>query len=155
MSFLLSLDNTSSDYSKIIEIIPRYEKFVQEAEPMFDIEGKRLEEVMRSLPQNQARYDQALQDMKGLEEWLNTVRDRLTAKFWKKYTEHYSRALSTKDIQSYIAGEKEILELNQVTIEVALIKNNLAAIVEALKQMGWMLGHVTKLRVAELQDAIL
>ncbi len=155
MSFLLTLDNTSSDYSKIVDILPRYEALIGEAEPIFQIEGKRLEEVMRTLPHYQSRYDQAYQDMKALEEWIGTVRDRITSRLWKKYNEHYSRALSTKDIQSYIAGEKDILEINQVVTEVSLIKNNLFAIVEALKQMGWMLGHVTKLRVAELQDATL
>lgn len=155
MSFLLTLDNTSNDYSRIIDILPRYEKLIEEAKPIFAIEGKRLEEVMRTIPHHQSRYEQAYHDMKALEEWLTTVRDRITSKLWKKYNEHYSRALSTKDIQSYIAGEKEMLELNQVVTEVSLLKNNLYAIADAIKQMGWMMGHVTKLRVAELQDVIL
>lgn len=155
MSFLLSLDDSSTDYSKVIELIPRYEQKVKDAEPIFKIEGKRLEEVMRTLPHYQSSYDQSYQDMKALEEWLNNLKEKMNARHWKKYNEHYSRTLSTRDIQSYIAGEKDIVEINQVIIEVSLIKNNLFAIVESLKQMGWMVGNITKLRISEMQDAIL
>lgn len=155
MTFILSLDANSPDYSAIIDLIPRYERKVKEAEPIFQMEGRRLEEVMRTLPHYQSSYDQAYQDMKALEEWLNNVKDKINSKYWRKYNEHYTRALSTKDIQSYISGEKEIVEINQVLTEVSLIRNNLLSIVEALKQMGWMVGNITKLRIAEMQDAIL
>ena len=86
---------------------------------------------------------------------MNNLQDKATASAWRKFNEGYSRQLSTRDIQAYVAGEKEIVELNQIQIEVKLHKDQLASIVEALKQLGWMLSHITKLRVAELQDAIL
>lgn len=153
MSFLLSLDE-----NRLPEIIPILEKFEARAlasEPIFQLEFKRIEEVARTLPHNQSNFDQAYQELKALEEWLNNIKEKKIAKLWKKYTEGYSRALSTKDIQAYVGGEKEIVDLNQIIIEVSLLKNKYLSIVEALKQMGWMLGHITKLRVAEMQDAIL
>lgn len=153
MSFILTLDEEK--LADIIPLLPKYEAAIQSAENIFKLEGKRLEEIARTLPHHQSSYDQRYQEMKAVEEWLNTIKDKKTAKLWKKYLEGYSRQLSTRDIQAYISGEKEIVELNQILVEVALLKNNLAAIVEALKQMGWMIGHVTKLRVAEMQDAIL
>ena len=155
MTFLLSLDEDSTDYSKVVELLPRYEQKIKEAEPIFKLDGRRLEEIMRTLPHYQANYDQAYQDMKSLEEWLNVVKDRINAKYWRKYNENYSRALSTKDIQSYIAGEKEIVQINQVLTEVGLIKSHLFSIVESVKQLGWMVGNITKLRVSEMQDATL
>jgi hypothetical protein len=93
--------------------------------------------------------------MKALEDWVNNIKEKKTAKLWKKYNEGYQKALSARDIQAYIAGEKDIVETNQIIIEVLLIKNQLNAIVEALKNLGWMVGHITKIRVAELQETIL
>lgn len=153
MSFLLSLEMDKLE--EILDVLPKYEQKVKDAEPIFKLDGKRLEDVMRTLPQYQTDYDQSYQDMKALEEWLATVKEKLTARYWKKYLEGYPKQLATRDIQAYIAGEKEIVEINQIMIEVTLIKNHLASIVESLKQMGWMMGHVTKLRVSELQDVIL
>lgn len=152
MSFILTLDDTK--LAELIELLPRYEQKIADAEPIFKLEGRRLEEIIRSLPHYQANYDQSLQEIKAVDAWLETIKEKVTAKLWRKYLEGYARALSTRDIQAYIAGEKEIVELNQIGIEVTLLKNKLEAIVEALKQMGWMMGHVTKLRVSEMQDAI-
>ena len=153
MSFLLLLEEDKID--DILEKLPVYEDKVKAAEPIFKLEGRRLEEIARTLPYYQSSYDQSYQELKALEDWLNNIKEKKTAKYWKKYLEGYQRTLTSRDIQAYIAGEKEIVELNQIIIEVTLLKNHLSAIVEAIKQLGWMLGHVTKLRVAEMQDAIL
>lgn len=153
MSFLLELEIDKLE--KIFDVLPKYEKQVEDAAPIFKIEGMRLEEVIRTLPHYQSSYDQSYQEMKALDEWVANVKDKLTARYWKKYIEGYPKALSTRDVQAYIAGEKEIVEINQIAIEVTLVKNKLLSIVEALKQLGWMVGHVTKLRVAELQETIL
>jgi hypothetical protein len=153
MSFLLTLDEEKME--EIIDLLPKYEQRIQAAEPLFKLEGRRLEEIIRTLPHNLASYDESYQQLKALEEWINNIKEKKVGKLWKKYNEGYSRTLSTRDIQAYIASEKEIVELNQIIIEVTLLKNNLLSIVEALKQLGWMLSHITKLRVAEMQDAIL
>lgn len=153
MSFILTLDEDKLD--AIIPLLPKYEERIRNAETIFKLEGRRLEEIMRTLPHHQASYDESLNELKALDEWVNNIKEKKIAKFWKKYNEGYSRQLTTRDIQAYIAGEKEIVEINQIIIEVTLLKNNLASIVEALRQLGWMVGHVTKLRVAEMQDAVL
>ena len=153
MSFLLTL--TEDRLEEIIPLLAKYEEKIKAAEPIFKLENRRLEEIMRTLPFYQSSYDQAYQDMKALEEWVTNIKDKKIGKLWKKYTEGYSRQLSSRDIQAYIGADQEIVELNQILIEVAVLKNSLNAIVEALKQMGWMVGHITKLRVSELQDVIL
>lgn len=153
MSFLLTLEEEKLE--EILTILPKYEDKIKAAENIFKLEGRRLEEIIRTVPHYQVSYDEAYQELKALEEWISNIKEKKVARFWKKYNEAYSRALSTRDIQAYIAGEKEIVELNQIIIEVTLLKNNLSSIVEALKQLGWMMSHVTKLRVAEMQDAVL
>lgn len=153
MSFLLLLEEEKLE--EVLNILPKYEDKIKAAEPIFKLEGRRLEEIARTLPQNQASYDQSYQELKALEEWLNNLKEKKVGKFWKKYLEGYQRSLATRDIQAYIASEKEIVEMNQIIIEVTLLKSNMLSIVEAIKNMGWMLGNITKLRVAEMQDVIL
>lgn len=153
MSFLLTLEE--DDLQAIIPLLPKYEEKIAAAEKIFKLDGRRLEEIMRTIPQHQAAYDEYLNELKGLQEWLDNIKEKRIAKFWRKYLEGYNRTLSTRDIQAYIAGEKEIVELNQIIIEVTLLKNNMSSIVEAVKQMGWMMGNVTKLRISDLQDSIL
>ena len=153
MSFMLTLSEERLE--EIVPLLAKYEEKIAAAEPIFKLEGRRLEEIMRTLPHYQSSYDQSYQEVRGLEDWIINIKEKKVGKLWRKYNEGYSRALSAKDIQAYIAADQEIVELNQILIEVVVLKNNLNAIVESLKQMGWMCGHVTKLRIAELQDAIL
>lgn len=153
MSFLLTLEEEKLE--EILPLLPKYEEQIAAAENILKLEGRRIEEIMRTLPHYQASYDESYNNLKALEEWIKNIKEKKEGKLWRKYNESYSRALSSRDIQAYIASEKDIVELNQIIIEVALLKNNMYSIVDALKQVGWMLSHVTKLRVAELEDAIL
>ena len=153
MSFLLTLEMDKLD--AILDVLPKYEQKVLEAAPIFKLEGRKLEEIMRTLPHHQSNYGRAFHEIKALEDWLQNVNEKETAKLWKKYLEGYPKQLSQNDIKSYIAGEKVIVELNQIIIEVSLIKNHLSDIVDAIKNMGFMMGNVTRLRVAELDEATL
>ncbi len=153
MSFLMKFE--SDKLTEFASVLPSYEEKIQAAAPIFKVEGRRLEEIARTLPHYQSSYDQTHQELKALEDWVLNLKEKVTSRLWKKYNEGYSRQLSTRDIQAYIAGEPGIVEINQILIEIKLHKDQCAAIVEALKQLGWMVSHITKLRVAEMQDAIL
>jgi len=153
MSFLLSIDE--NDLSQLIPFIDRYEQLIIDIEPYFDLNGKRLEAQCKDLPHFMSRYDQSYQELKSLEEWLISKRDKVAARLWKKYTEGYSRALTSKDIQMYIAGEKDFAAFTEFILEIGNLKGKFQSIVKALEQMGWMLSHCVKLRIAEMQDTIL
>lgn len=157
MSVIMSLDTRDDAelFPQLLSIISTYENFVEEAEPLFKIDGKKLEEVCRTLPKNLSVYDRRYQEMKTLEEWMVVKRDKIQSKLWKKFLEGYPRALASKDIQMYIQGDAEYVEFTEIMLEVANIKAKLQSIVKAFEQLGWMVGHITKLRIAELQDTVL
>ena len=157
MSVVMSLD-TKDDaelFPQLLSIITKYEKYVEEAEPLFKIDGKKLEEVCRTLPKNLVVYDRHYHEMKTLEEWMMVKREKIQSKLWKKFLEGYPRALAAKDIQMYIQGDPEYVEFTEIILEVANIKAKLQSLVKAFENMSWMLGHITKLRIAELQDVVL
>lgn len=153
MSFLLTLDDEK--LHELIPLIEKYETAIDNAEPLFQLTGKKIEALCKDLPHHLSTYDQYFQELKSLEEWLLSRREKVIARLWKKYTEGYSRALSTKDIQAYIAGEKDHVAFTEFILEIGNLKGKMLSIVKALEQMGWMLSHCVKLRVAEMQDAIL
>jgi hypothetical protein len=133
MSIVLTLNTEDPAIliSQIMNIIMTYDGHIEKAEPLFDIENKKLEE------------------------WLIIQREKVQSKLWKKFLEGYPRALASKDIQMYIQGDKEFIECNETILEISNIKNKLQSIVKSFDSMSWMLSHITKLRVAELQDAVL
>jgi hypothetical protein len=123
MSVTLNLDESTYGPA-VLNILERLDDRVNEAEPLFSLEGRRLEEIIKTLPHYLSSYDQLFQEAKATESWLENYKEKLNARYWKRYLEGYSKVLSARDIQAYIGGEKEIVELNQLIIETVLTKNN-------------------------------
>jgi hypothetical protein len=153
MSFLFTLEE-----DRLAEQLPgifeNYEKHIKKAEPLFELDGVRLELIARTLPQHQTFYAQRAAEMKQVMKWLENYRAKLEARFTRNYSQG-QRALAAREATTFINGEKDIVELNQLIIEAALLYSQLNEIVEGFRQMGWMVGNITKLRVAELQEAVL
>ncbi len=153
MTTLLQIDET-----KLVEeldaFFTKYDREVQKAEPLFSLEGARLEVIARTLPYNQSHYDMLAQEAKQLVKWLENHRARIESRLTKNYLQG-NRAYGARETSTLIAGEKEMVEINQLIIEASLAHQRLDAIVEGFKQMGWMVGNITKLRVASLQDVVI
>ena len=153
MSFLFELQEERLA-EQLPDIFAKAEAEILKAEPLFDIEGERLEVLARMLPKHQAYYNELAQEMKHLVKWLENYKAKQEAILLKNYSRG-QRALSATDQRILLAGEKDTVETNQLIIEASMMQGKLDGIVEAFKQMGWMIGHVTKLRVASLEDIVL
>lgn len=158
MSFILDIAEAAKTEDDVVNVLakelPRLERKIKEAEPIFTMEGQRLEVIARSLPHHQAEYDQLLREGKALVKWLDNWKSKVEAKHLKNYLRG-QRAMTAKEMSAFIAGEPEIVELNELLIETQLIADKLDAIVDSIKQMGWMIQNMVKLRVAELHDVVL
>lgn len=153
MSFLLTLDEDRMA-EQLMVIFERYETHIKNAEPLFELDGRKLEEIARDLARNQTKYAHRAAEMKQVIKWLENHKAKLEARFTKNYAQG-QRALGAREAATFINGEKDIVEHNQLIIEAALLYGQLDEIVEGFKQMGWMVGNITKLRVAELQEVTL
>jgi hypothetical protein len=73
----------------------------------------------------------------------------------KNMNAHNAKAFGVREQGQLIAGEKDVVEQKQLIIEASLIQGKLDEIVDGFRQMGWMVGNVTKLHVASIQDVVL
>lgn len=153
MSFLLTL-NEKDLANTLSTHFDKYEKLINDAEPLFTLDGMRLELVARNLPYHQLQYDQAAQEAKQIIKWLENYKAKLEARYLKNYSQG-QKALGSREITVFINGEPEIVDVHELIIEATLAYQKLDSIVEAFKQMGWMCGHMVKLRVAEIHEAVI
>lgn len=153
MTAFLTIDETRLG-EELMRFFDRYSSEIEKAEPLFSLEGRRLEEIARSLPYHQAHYDKLAKEAQQLVKWLENSRARIEARLTKNYLQG-QRAYGARETSTLVAGEREMVEHNQLIIEATIFYQKLDSIVEAFKQMGWMVGNITKLRVAELQDVVI
>jgi len=140
--------------SELIAQFAEWSAEIEAAAPIFDIEGELLEKLARDLPHHQFHYAKLAQEAKSLVKWLEIQKSKLESRHLKNYN-NSPRALGVREQALYVQGERDVVEQNQLITEANLRANQFEEIVEALKQMGWMIGSIVKLRVAEIHEAII
>jgi hypothetical protein len=152
---LFALGTKNEEYmAELPTFFEQWAQEIEEAAPIFEMEGVRLEKLASALPHHQFFYAGRAQEARAVVKWLEISKAQKESRHVKNYN-NQPRALGVKEQSLYIQGEKDVVELNQLIVEANLKQQQFDEIVEAIKQMGWMLGHITKLRVAEMQDAII
>jgi hypothetical protein len=139
----------------LVHKILDYSDKIDEAAPIFDIEGKRIETLHRELPSNLVRYRQIADELKTLEQFLLIKKEKAESDAYRKFKEGSNRALQPSDIKAYVPGDKDVISWAELGLEVTLLRRKAESIVAALETWSWRISDITKLRIAELQDVIL
>jgi hypothetical protein len=94
-----------------------------------------------------------LQEIEAILEYLNIELRRLKSGFFRKYLENYQRALSSKDCEKYVDGEADVVDMEKIINEFALLRNKWLGVIKGLDQKQWQITNIVKLRVAGMEDA--
>jgi len=147
-------NKVTSDLTLLPDFISYYEGELESAKKETSIKGN-VEQQLSMLPGvTEHRFNQ-LQEIEAMLEYLNIqLRKTKRAKF-KQYLEKYNKALSSRDAEKYADGDDEVIELEELKNEVALLRNKYMGIMKALESKNFMLGHIVRLRAVGMEDIIL
>lgn len=114
-----------------------------------------VEKNLSALPGiTEHRFNQ-LQEIEALLRYMEVQLRKIRRKHFQKYLEGYARALTSRDAEKYTEGEDEVIDYECLINEVALIRNKYLGILKSLEQKSFMLGHITRLRAAGMEDLTL
>jgi hypothetical protein len=143
-----------ADIGSIPDFIAHYESELQEAKREVGIGGL-VERNVKDLPGiTEHRFNQ-LQEVEAVLNYLNIQLRKIRRRHFQKYLEGYARALSSRDAEKYVDGEDEVIDYETIINEVALLRNRWLGIMKGLDSKSWMLGHITRLRTAGMEDVTL
>lgn len=144
----------SKDIGNIPDAIAYFESELVEARKDSRISGN-IERASASMPGIvETRYTQ-LQEIEAILEYLNIELRRLRSSLFRKYLETYQRALTSRDVEKYVDGEADVVDMEKIINEFALLRNKWLGITKALEVKQWQLSNIIKLRVAGMEDATL
>ena len=144
----------AKDISSIPNAIDYYETELEDAKKECKIYGNIEKASAQMLGLVEHRFNQ-LQELEAILEYLNIELRRLRSTFFKKYLENYQRALSSRDVEKYVDGEQDVVDMEKITNEFALMRNKWLGITKGLDQKQWQITNIVKLRVAGMEDASL
>ena len=146
-------------YSRVVanlgaipDFIAHYEQELDAAKREVSVYGN-IEKGLANLPGiTEHRFNQ-LQEIEAVLNYLNIQLRKIRRKHFQKYLEAYQRALTSRDAEKYVDGEDEVIDFETIINEVALLRNKWLGIMKGLESKNFMLGHITRLRTAGMEDA--
>ena len=144
----------SRDVSKITDAVAYFESELQDARQEVKLKGN-VERAAAEMPGIVEHRFNQLQEIEAILHYLNIELRRLRSSFFKKYLENYQRALSSRDVEKYVDGERDVVDYEKIINEFALMRNKWLGLLKGLDQKQWQITNVVKLRVAGMEDASL
>ncbi len=139
------------DYCNLQTILQKFKDELVDAERKIDPTGKMLE---TSLSKNSAwlhYYDSRQNKLNILVDFFKIERERVRGELYRQYKENYSRTLGERDILKYVDGEPEYIKKKTILLEIEEVAGEYEVVVECLKAQNYSLGHIAKLRIANLE----
>lgn len=144
----------SKDISNIPDAVAYFEVELQAARNDSRIAGN-IEKASANMPGIVEQRFAQLQEIEAILEYLNIELRRLRSQLFRKYLETYQRALTSRDVEKYVDGEADVIDMEKIINEFALLRNKWLGITKSLDIKQWQLSNIIKLRVAGMEDATL
>lgn len=146
-------------YSRVVanlgaipDFIAHYDRELEEAKRECRIGGY-VEINIKELPGiTEHRFNQ-LQEIEAVLNYLNIQLRKIRRRHFQKYLEAYARQLTSRDAEKYVDGEDEVIDFETIINEVALLRNKFLGVMKGMESKNFMLGHITRLRTAGMEDA--
>jgi hypothetical protein len=141
----------SKDLAHLPDCLDHYYTELGHARQEVKIHGN-VEKASASLPGVVEQRFNQLQEIEAVLEYLNIELRRIKSKTFRKYLENYQRALSSRDCEKFAEGEADVVDMEKVINEFAMLRNQWLGIIKGLDIKQWQLSNIIKLRAAGLED---
>lgn len=139
------------DESKLTEVLSYFNSEYEEARGELKISGK-LERCISEISAHfDYRYSQ-LQELEAILEHFNIKLKSIKSKKYQQLINTSARALSQSDLRQYIEGDEQVVAVQTVINEIALVRNKFISLSKGFETMNWQLSNLTKLYAAGLDD---
>jgi len=140
-----------NNIANLVPAIEYYEKQLEEARLETSLKGN-VEKHSRDMPGIVEHRFNQLQEIEAIVEYLNIELRKKRTEHYKKFLEHYNRALSSRDADKYVDGEADVVDLQHLVNEFALVRNKFMGLIKALDAKQFQINNIVKLRAAGLED---
>ena len=144
----------SGDLTHLPSCIDYFYEELTSAKKEVRIHGN-LEKSAAALPGIVEHRFNQLQEIEGILEFLNIELRKIRSKTFKKFHHNYALAMSSRDAEKYADGEDEVIDMEKIINEFALLRNQWLGVIKAIDQKQWQITNIVKLRTAGLEDVSL
>lgn len=142
----------TNDWQYLPDFLDHFDSEAKLAKTEITMSGS-IERIAKDLPVIMDLRFTQLQILNAAIEYFEKQHDQIKSKHYKKYLEHYQRQLSSRDVEKYVSGEQEVVDLAMIINEIALMRNIFISITKSIDAKQFQIHNITKLRTSGLDDA--
>ena len=144
----------SGDISRLPDAISYFESELQSARIETSLKGN-LEMNSRLMPGIVEHRFNQLQEIEAILEYLNIQLRKKRSESFRKFTENYNRALTSRDADRYVDGDSDVYNWQLLINEFSMVRNKFLGLLKAIDAKQFQINNITKLRVAGMEDTTL
>jgi hypothetical protein len=141
----------SRDIAQLPDCLDFFYSELEQARKEVKIYGN-IEKSSSALPGIVEHRFNQLQEVEAILEYLNIELRRVRSKAFKKFLENYQRVLSSRDCEKYVDGEADVVDMEKIINEFAMLRNQWLGIIKGLEIKGFQINNIIKLRTSGLED---
>ena len=139
------------DYNTLKNLVYSMPESYEEARSELKLSGK-LEKYVSQISANfEYRYAQ-LQEIEAILEYFNIKLKSIKSKKYQQLINTSARALTQSDLRQYIDGDEQVVAVQTIINEIALVRNKFISLSKGFETINYQLSNLTKLYVAGLDD---
>jgi len=131
-------------YSRVVSDLGAIPDFIAHYEHELDLSkqdcriGGVVEKNISALPGiTEHRFNQ-LQEIEAVLNYLNIQLRKIRRRHFQKYLEGYARALTSRDAEKYAEAEDEVIDMETIINEVALLRNKWLGVMKGIESKNFM-----------------
>jgi hypothetical protein len=148
------LADLGDNFENLPAILEEMELHFKDAAKHLRMKGMSLDTLLIEQASWVGHYSIRHVELRTIRKFIESTIDRTRGKLWKHYTEKHPRELQYRDKEQYVNTEDRIAELKLMYHAVAEMEEKYEAMCDGLKQKGFMLNSIVKVKVAALDGAM-
>lgn len=132
------------DESTLPKVLDYFNNEYEDARKEVDIKGSLTECVSKISSRYEYRVSQ-LQEIEAILKHFEIKLSQRKSSLYQKFLENYNRNLSSTDIKIYIEGQPEIVAIQQIINEIALIRNKYLGLTKGFETANYQLSNLSRL----------
>lgn len=145
------LNIIEKDLDKLDDFIKEYNDHLVEAKKEVEI-GSHIINEARRLPHIVDLYFSRLQEIEAVYELVDIQLKKTRSKLHRHYLTNYQQKLVSRDVERFVEGEPEFVEMMIKKNKVDLLRNKFASITKGLEYKHFQITNIVKLKAAGIDE---
>lgn len=152
--WLQRIVNDRKDMALVLDAVAYFEREYHEGRAILQVKGQKIEVKLTRIASEIEYHYSRFQELEMILAHMDKMVEAEVVTQTQDYMDHYNRKIAEQTARKYAEVHEEVLVLDAVRKQVAMVRNDYMALFKGLETLSFKLKDIVELRKAMLDDAV-